>query len=86
MEAVAGSSLKLVMIDSRGTKVYPGGFPETLTGDTWRCRFMASNNTVKQTEVIELLSRVEGAGVNFIKLESLFNFDGQAGYSLGQGQ
>jgi isocitrate dehydrogenase len=87
MEGLAGSDLKLVMIDSRGTKVYPGGFPETITGDTWRCRFMAtSGGAVKQKQVIDLLGRVESAGVSFIKLESLFNFDGQAGYSLGQGQ
>jgi isocitrate dehydrogenase len=87
MEGLAGADLKLVMIDSRGTKVYPGGFPETITGDTWRCRFMATHGgAVQQKQVIDLLGRVESAGVSFIKLESLFNFDGQAGYSLGQGQ
>ena len=41
---------------------------------------------MQQKQVIDLLTRVESAGVSFIKLESLFNFDGQAGYSLGQGQ
>jgi isocitrate dehydrogenase len=87
MEQVAGSALKLVMIDSRGTKVYPGGFPETLTGDTWRCRFMsASESGMKPSQTIELLGRIQDAGVDFIKIESLYNFDGQAGYSLGQGQ
>ena len=86
MEGAAGSALKLVMIDSRGTKVYPGGFPETLTGDTWRCRFMPSDGGLQQAQVLELLGRIQGEGVDFIKLESLFNFDGQAGYSLGQGQ
>jgi isocitrate dehydrogenase len=87
MEEVAGSALKLVMIDSRGTKVYPGGFPETLTGDTWRCRFMPTGDSGMQaSQTIDLLGRIQGAGVDFIKIESLYNFDGQAGYSLGQGQ
>ena len=76
-----------LMVDSRGTKVYPGGLPETLTGDCWRCRFMTRNNAkMQQTDVVELLGRVAGSGVPFIKLETLCNFDGQPGYSLGQGQ
>jgi isocitrate dehydrogenase len=87
MEEVAGPSLKLVMIDSRGTKVYPGGFPETITGDMWRCRFMASGDSgMQSTQTIDLLGRIQGAGIDFVKIESLYNFDGQAGYSLGQGQ
>ena len=87
MESIAGSALKLVMIDSRGTKVYPGGFPETITGDTWRCRFMPGGDSGMQpSQIIDLLGRIQGAGVDFIKIESLYNFDGQPGYSLGQGQ
>jgi isocitrate dehydrogenase len=87
MESLAGDGLQLVMIDSRGTKVYPGGLPETLTGDTWRCRFMTRNNAgMQQADVVKLLGRVAESGVPFIKLETLCNFDGQPGYSLGQGQ
>jgi len=85
MESVA-QPLRLVMIDSRGTKVYPGGFPETLTGDAWRCRFMSTNSApVKQDAVLALLGRV-ASGFDVIKMETLCNFDGQPGYSLGQGQ
>jgi len=87
MEGVAGSNLKLIMIDSRGTKVYPGGFPETITGDTWRCRFMPTGDSgMQSSQIIDLLGRIQGSGVDFIKIESLYNFDGQPGYSLGQGQ
>jgi isocitrate dehydrogenase len=75
------------MIDSRGTKVYPGGFPETLTGDTWRCRFAAAaGGTIDHGAVLSLLGRVRDANIDFIKIETLSNYDGQAGYSLGQGQ
>jgi isocitrate dehydrogenase len=85
MEKAAGSGLKLVMIDSRGTKVYPGGFPETITGDLWRCRFMGDSG-MQSSQIIDLLGRIQGSGVDFVKIESLYNFDGQPGYSLGQGQ
>ena len=75
------------MIDSRGTKVYPGGFPETITGDLWRCRFMPSGDSgLQPSQIIDLLSRIQSGGVDFVKIESLYNFDGQPGYSLGQGQ
>ena len=36
--------------------------------------------------MLALLGRVAGAGIDWIKTEHLYNFDGKAGYSLGQGQ
>ncbi len=88
VEKLCGSDLKLVMIDNRGTKVYPDGLPDTVVGDTWRCRFMnkQQGGTVSHGQILDLLQRVNEAKLDFIKLESLCNFDGQAGYSLGQGQ
>lgn len=88
VEQANGDGLKLVMISNRGTKVYPKGQPDTFCVDHWRCRFMAENqgDTVTHQQVIDLLSRVAGAGLDFIKTEHLYNFDGQPGYSLGQGQ
>jgi isocitrate dehydrogenase len=75
------------MIDSRGTKVYPGGFPETITGDLWRCRFMQQGDSnISQDGVLSLLGRVQSGGFEIVKMETLANFDGQAGFSLGQGQ
>jgi isocitrate dehydrogenase len=45
-----------------------------------------SNAAVTHEQIIGLLGRVRQAGYDFIKMESLCNFDGQPGYSLGQGQ
>ena len=84
-----GDGLSLVTISNRGTKVWPGGFPDTLICDSWSCRFMSAqgqNATVSHEQIIQLLSRIRGAGFDFVKMESLCNFDGQPGYSLGQGQ
>ncbi len=86
LEREAGD-LRLVMISNRGQKVYPGGAPETICTDHWRCRFQASDSgPVTTDQTLELLGRLAAAGLPFVKTEGLFTFDGQAGYSLGQGQ
>jgi len=88
VEALSGGGLELVMVSNRGTKVYPKGQPDTFCVDQWRCRFMAAENgaTISHQEVIDLLGRFNAAGIDFIKTEHLYNFDGQPGYSMGQGQ
>jgi isocitrate dehydrogenase len=88
VEALNGGGLKLVMVSNRGTKVYPKGQPDTFCVDHWRCRFMADEQgaTITHAQVIDLLGRFAGSGIDFIKTEHLYNFDGQPGYSLGQGQ
>ena len=88
LEANSGPYLKLVMISNRGQKVYPDGAPETFCVDHWRCRFQAANlvSTVTYNQIIELLSRLVDAGLPFLKTEGLFTFDGQVGFTLGQGQ
>ncbi len=80
--------LELVMITNRGQKVYPGGLPETFCVDHWRCRFQGRqpDRPVAYQEVIALLDRLAAVGLPFIKTEGLFTFDGQPGFSLGQGQ
>jgi len=84
VSALGTAALQLQIITNRGVKVYPNGLPETFCTDHWRCRFTGKN--VQHTEVIELLQRFAAAGLDFIKTENLCTFDGQAGYSLGQGQ
>ncbi len=87
LEALKGT-LKLKMITNRGIKVYPNGFPETFCTDHWRCRFIASEGVEKlsNADIIALLQRVEEAGLDAVKTENLYNFDGERGYSLGQGE
>jgi isocitrate dehydrogenase len=74
------------MITNRGVKVWPNGMPETFCTDHWRCRFMAEGNLASKTILLDLLANVENSGLDFIKTENLCTFDGQPGYSLGQGQ
>lgn len=88
LEANSGPNLKLVMITNRGQKVYPDGVPETFCVDHWRCRFQAleEGGVVSYDEIVQLLARLVSAGLPFIKTEGLFTFDGEPGFSLGQGQ
>ena len=78
--------LKLSMITNRGVKVYPNGFDETFCTDHWRCRFVTEDDSVGRFDVLELLGNCANNSVDVIKTEYLFDFDGQRGYSLGQGQ
>ncbi|HLI26214.1 MAG TPA: NADP-dependent isocitrate dehydrogenase [Chloroflexota bacterium] len=89
LQRVNSDGLELVMITNRGTKVWPHGQPETFCVDHWRCRFQAPgdpNRPVAFSQVLALLQRLHDAGFDFIKTENLYTFDGQPGYSLGQGQ
>ncbi|MFA9200444.1 MAG: NADP-dependent isocitrate dehydrogenase [Cypionkella sp.] len=85
--AVRNPRLQLEMITNRGVKVWPHGLPETFTTDHWRCRFVARGGCcLNPAMVLGLLRDLHYAGVAFIKTEHLYTFDGEPGYSLGQGQ
>ncbi|MFN5884908.1 MAG: NADP-dependent isocitrate dehydrogenase, partial [Bacteroidota bacterium] len=80
-----GASLS--MITNRGIKVYPDGFRETFCTDHWRCRFKpAKGSLLSKQNIITLLTQAENLGIDVIKTENLYQFDGVQGYSLGQGQ
>jgi isocitrate dehydrogenase len=85
LEKVSGEGLKLSVISNRGVKVYPGGSSDTLSSDHWCCRFMGSGATVSHAQVVGLLNRIAGQGLDFIKTENLCNFDGQPGYAVSLG-
>jgi isocitrate dehydrogenase len=88
LEDCQGDTLKLKMITNRGVKVYPGGLPETFKTDHWRCRFVAQdeNQELTHADITKLLDNISKAGFDFIKTEHLYTFDGERGYSLGQGE
>jgi len=84
VEHLSGNGLKLQTIANRGVKVYPGGFSDTFTVDHWRCRFVAESgegNAVTHRQIIALLERFNVHGLDVIKTENLYNFDGVKGYS-----
>jgi isocitrate dehydrogenase len=75
------------MITNRGIKVYPDGFKETFCTDHWRCRFKPMEGMrIEKDDIIQLMSSANLNAIDFIKTENLYEFDGVAAYSLGQGQ
>lgn len=87
MQDATKALFELVMISNRGVKVWPDGLPETFCTDHWRCRYMANpGKQFSKALIIDLLQNLLNEGVDFIKTEHLYNFDGAPGYSLGQGQ
>ncbi|HEY1249640.1 MAG TPA: NADP-dependent isocitrate dehydrogenase [Thermoanaerobaculia bacterium] len=81
---------KLTMLTSRGIKVWPDGAPETFRGDQCRARFLSADGggggAVKPSDILALLTRIAGANLEFIKTENLSTYDGERGFSLGQGE
>jgi isocitrate dehydrogenase len=87
LQPITNGHLQLAMITNRGVKVWPQGMPETFCTDHWRARFLAKEGAeATHQEVIALLQRVASAGLDFIKTENLYTFNGEPGFSLGQGQ
>ncbi len=77
---------KLDTISSRGTRVWPEGLSETSLGDHWRARFrLGDGKGYDNAGIIALLGGIRDAGLDFIKTENLYNFDGERAFSLDQG-
>ena len=88
VKKLGDDGVRLTMISNRGVKVWPDGHSETFCSDHWRCRFLSASagSGVSHPQIISLLSRVASSGYDFIKIENLYNFDGERGYSLDQGE
>jgi isocitrate dehydrogenase len=82
-----GDGLQIIMVTNRGQKVWPDDISETFCTDHWRCRFQSVGEMpVTHHIIISLLQRAANAGFDVIKTENLYMFDGERGFSLGQGQ
>ncbi|MBS1598353.1 MAG: NADP-dependent isocitrate dehydrogenase [Bacteroidetes bacterium] len=87
VQKINTKDVTLSMITNRGIKVWPEGFPETFCTDHWRCRFKQTEGmAMNKDHIIQLLSAASQAGIDAIKTENLYSFDGKPAFSLGQGQ
>ncbi|MDQ2816764.1 MAG: NADP-dependent isocitrate dehydrogenase [Candidatus Eremiobacteraeota bacterium] len=86
LQPLLQDGLRLSMISNRGARVWPDGFPETFLTDHWRCRVTALQNgaQLRSASIAALLGRAAEAGLDVIKTENLYTFDGQAGYSSSE--
>lgn len=89
LKMIGDEAVELTMITNRGVKVWPSGFPETFCTDHWRCRFLLTNPPEHETAnmaVLLLLQAAAKKGIDIVKTENLYKFDGHRAYSLGQGE
>ncbi len=82
VEQAHSGELKLSVITNRGVRVWPGGIPDTLCVDHWRCRFEGKKAIAYQT-IAKLTEQMAASGLDIIKTENLYLFDGKPGYSHG---
>ena len=87
VRVLATPEVPLRLITNRGIKVWPDGFSETFCTDHWRCRFLPTHGQpIDKGAIVQLLAKADTLGIDTIKTENLYAFDGQAAFSLGQGQ
>lgn len=79
------NKLNLHVITNRGVKMWPHGLSETFCTDHWRLRFSA-NSELCYSDVIDILTDINlNLGLDIIKTENLYTFDGVKGFSEVQG-
>ncbi len=83
--------LKLVVITSRGLKIWPNSMIDAPYANHCSCRFQTAMDVndlkpASHQEIIQLLQQFDLLGLDVIKTENLYTFDGKLGYSLAQGQ
>jgi isocitrate dehydrogenase len=86
LQAAAGERMRLALITNRGVRVWPDGHPQTLRTDHWRCRFLTTDGCDDAMAMLALQQRILAAGLDIIKTEHLYTFDGERGYSAAQGE
>lgn len=83
--------LELAVITSRGLKIWPNSSIESPYLRHCCCRFQSSKD-IKQLkpvghhDIIQLLNNMNELGLDIIKTENLYTFDGRLGFTLAQGQ
>jgi isocitrate dehydrogenase len=82
-----GTALKLKMISSRGTKVFPAAGAITDCVDHWRCRFILRDaaGDLQDAALFELLGKV-AAKHRWMHIEKLPEIDGEPGFTRAQGE
>lgn len=88
LQKVTPEGLQLTLISNRGVKAWPDGLPETFMTDHWRCRFKSTTpeQAIAHQDILNVLAGTAAAGLDFIKTENLYAFDGEKGFTAGQGE
>lgn len=85
------SALKLSTITSRGLKIWPNSSIENPYLQSCCCRYQSANNVndlqpIKHSDINNLLAEMDNLGLDVIKTDNLYTFNGELGFTLAQGE
>lgn len=86
IKPLTGDALELQTISGKGLKLWPDYVPGMSLSDQYNCRFKAANPGITHADLAALTARLATAGIDFVKTENLYDFDGKGSYTLGQGE
>lgn len=83
--------LALITINSRGLKIWPNSTIDAPYLRHCSCRFQSHKTlqhltSISHKDIIELLQQINDLGIDVIKTENLYTYDGEIGFTLSQGQ
>lgn len=85
------TKLQLIVITSRGLKIWPNSRIDKPYLNHCCCRFQSGKDvkkltSIKHEDILQLLSEFNRLGFDVIKTENLYTLNGKIGFSLAQGQ
>jgi isocitrate dehydrogenase len=88
VKLLEGDGLVLETIANKGLKAWPDANTSGMHfTDQYRCRYrVKQGTTTTHSAIVALLDRAQKDHLDFTKSESLYVFDGVAGFSMGQGE
>lgn len=88
LKGIENEAISLAFISNRGLKVWPDGLPESFCTSHWRCRFKARNSEmeISPSEIWKALEKTASLGLEAIKTENLYLFDGVKGFTDAQAE
>jgi len=86
-----GGPTQLIIMTSRGLKIWPDSTIDAPYLRHCCCRFQSSSDmkqlkAIRHEDTIKLISQMTDLGLDVIKTENLYTYDGELGFSLAQGQ
>ncbi len=87
MQVLSTDALELKMISCKGLKVWPNIVTEMDVTDRYRVRFLPKEGiTPTHADIAKLMTVAAEKNIDFLKIETLFTFDGKPGFSASQGE
>jgi isocitrate dehydrogenase len=88
LKGLDNEKISLAFISNRGLKVWPDGLPESFCTSHFRCRFKSRDLSVEipASEVWEGIRKANEAGLEVVKTENLYTFNGNKGFTDAQAE